>query len=107
MEQNRPDTCAVVWIARAIGHVGVSACPLLKKCRHQGGCEAEYEAYQPHCVDPDDGCTERRWYIPCDGIGAVFQTSYCQIGTGGQLFVEFNDKGANSCREKTCLESRH
>ena len=59
-EQEQADTCAVVRLAWDVGRFDISACPLLEQRRDKGGREAKYKAYEPHCDDPDHGCTGRR-----------------------------------------------
>src|SRR6267154_196952 len=58
-EQEPADACAMIRLARDFGRFEVSTCPLLKQCRNQCRCDAKYKAYQPHCVDPDHGCSGR------------------------------------------------
>ena len=74
-EQKHANTCAVVWFVRDVGRFDVPACPLLKQCRNQGGCEAKHKANQPHCIDPDHGCAGKKWLI---GIGTGGPT-FCRI----------------------------
>ena len=110
---------ALDWVAWYMGCFGVSACLLLKKRRHQGGRKAEYKAYQPHRVDPDHGCFGRKWLIRdvnrCRSslgnrrvaVKSAEKGPLSYRGIEGQRFVEINDEGAYSRREKACLGACH
>ena len=115
-EQIRADTRGVVGLAQDIGRFDVSVFPLLKQRRNQARCEARYRAYQPHCDGLNHKCTGRRWLVRRDGIGAIWEInkfpqdlpkkSYSMIARiWGQLFIKFDDKSSNNCREKPDLEA--
>jgi hypothetical protein len=86
----------------------ISAHPLLDQGRKQSGCEAEHQAQRPHRVDTNNGggrgmrkiglrrdeCTIRELLRNLPEIKRILVA-----GIGGQLFVAFNEKGSNGCRE--------
>jgi hypothetical protein len=102
------DAGSLAQRAGNMGELDISAHPLLDQGRKQSGCEAEHQAQCPHSVDPNDRGGRRTRKI-------VLRRDECTIrellrnlpeikrisvaGIGGQLFIAFNEKGSDGCRE--------
>ena len=51
--EERTDACALVWLVSRLSDLEISSCPLLQERRKQSTSEANYQAHEPKCIDPN------------------------------------------------------